>query len=64
MHEPFDEAADILANAGGVNMSSFERVQNLQWLFWYEAEFFQKEEKVQLTAAPGARPPWPWRWSG
>jgi len=41
---------DILASAGGVIVSYFEWVQNLQQLFWDEAEVFAKEEKLLLQA--------------
>jgi glutamate dehydrogenase (NAD(P)+) len=41
---------DILANAGGVTVSYFEWVQDLQELFWDEAEVNQKLEKIVVKA--------------
>jgi glutamate dehydrogenase (NAD(P)+) len=41
---------DILASAGGVVVSYFEWVQNLQQLYWDEAEIFAKEEKILVQA--------------
>jgi len=41
---------DILASTGGVIVSYFEWVQNLQQLYWDEAEIFAKEEKILVQA--------------
>ncbi len=41
---------DILANAGGVTVSYFEWVQDLQELFWDEEEVNRKLEKMMVKA--------------
>ncbi len=41
---------DILANAGGVTVSYFEWVQDLQELFWDEEEVNRKLEKVMVKS--------------
>ncbi|MDY4060132.1 MAG: Glu/Leu/Phe/Val dehydrogenase [Anaerovoracaceae bacterium] len=41
---------DILTNAGGVTVSYFEWVQNIQGYSWSEAEVFEKQEKSMKKA--------------
>ena len=41
---------DILANAGGVTVSYFEWVQDLQELFWDEDDVNRKLEKIMVKA--------------
>jgi glutamate dehydrogenase (NAD(P)+) len=41
---------DILANAGGVTVSYFEWVQDLQELFWEERDVNQRLEKIMVRA--------------
>ena len=42
---------DIVANAGGLIVSYFEWVQDLQEFFWSEAEVNQRLERVLLSSA-------------
>jgi len=41
---------DILANAGGVIVSYFEWVQDLQYYFWKEKEIFEKLGEILINA--------------
>ncbi len=46
---------DILANAGGVVVSYFEWVQNIQELFWSEEEIYERLKRILLNAIEEVR---------
>ncbi len=46
---------DILANAGGVAVSYFEWVQNIQELFWSEEEIYERLKRILLNAIEEVR---------
>ncbi|MEK7715299.1 MAG: glutamate dehydrogenase, partial [candidate division NC10 bacterium] len=41
---------DIVANAGGVTVSYFEWVQDLQYFFWRESEIVSRLQEVMTRA--------------
>jgi glutamate dehydrogenase (NAD(P)+) len=49
-HKGVTVVPDILANAGGVIVSYFEWVQNIQSLMWDEEEIHRAQEKIMIRA--------------
>ena len=41
---------DVLGNAGGVTVSYFELVQNLQQYYWSEGEVYEKLKPIMISA--------------
>ena len=48
---------DVLANAGGVTVSYFEWVQDIQSFFWSEDEVNERLERILTRSLPKSGPP-------